>query len=283
MRNYILVCIYLVFNTFLFALEPVKSLDVFDIQRVKPSFGIGYDKVNISVLYLLRNDIQALNEIVAKDDFDVFSESQIILGDEKFTGKKYSLFRALIKEKRYDLTDKIFAKLPKSKLQDNYLQYAMYESIRNDMESYRYLQTKGILPFYKNEFGDTTLTELAQFGTLEDFKNALNLGATVDATNPYFIQNSLYSKKYDTVRFLLDNYPFDLNTPPKDNRYFPTFLFYLVNIDSTNAQNKEFFYYLLVKFNDETIEKYGYEFIKRLEKKESSFLKDVLKDKRFGQ
>jgi hypothetical protein len=257
----------LFFISFAFCLEPSstgchehkrsgKQLDIFDRYNL--------DKVNISVLYLLRNDTQALNEIVAKDDFDVFSESQIILGDEKFTGKKYSFFRALLKEKRYDILDKIFAKLPKSKLQNNTLQYAMYESIRNDMESYRYLLLKGVLPLYKNEFGDTTLTDLAQFGTLEDFKNAISLGATVDTTNPFFIQNSLYGKKYDTVRFLLDNYPFDLNTPPKDNIYFPTFLFYLVSIDSTNGQNKEFFQYLLGKFNDATIQKYGDEFIKRL-------------------
>ena len=241
-----------------------EELDVFDIQRAKPPFMIQVDNTNLAILYLLRNDTKALHEIIAKKEFDVFSESQIVLGDPTFTGKSYSLFSALVEQKRFDVLDAIFVTLSEEKRHALYLQFMLYVSIGDDMRVYHYLLSKGIAPFYANHYGDTTLSRLCQYGTLVDVQEAIRNGARIDTANPLFLQHALYGKKYDTLRYLLTNFAFDINMKPHDNRHFPSFLFYLVSFDSTHEEVKTLFAELLSQFSDATIKTYGQEFIQRL-------------------
>lgn len=257
-----------------------EGLDVFDIKRAKPPLMMNVDKTNLAILYLIRNDTKAMHEIVLKEDFDVLEESKIVLGDKEFTGKSYSFVSALVEKKRFDILDAIFTKLSPEQLQSPYLRFMLYASIKKDMQAYRYLFAKGLVPSYANEYGDTTLTALCQHATLEDVKHAIQKGATVDVSNPLFLQNALYGKKYDIVRYLLEHYAFDVNMKPRDNRYFPSFLFYLIALESSQEDEKALFFELLSRFSDEIINTYGKEFMQRLQKSNATLYQLAKTDKR---
>lgn len=260
-----------------------EGLDVFDIKRAKPPLMMNVDKTNLAILYLIRNDTKAMHEIVLKEDFDLLEASKIVLGDKEFTGKSYSFFSALVEKKRFDILDAIFAKLSPEQLQSPYLRFVLYASINKDMQAYRYLLDKGLAPSYANEYGDTTLTALCQYATLEDVKYAIQKGATIDTLNPLFLQNALYGKKYDIVRYLLEHYAFDINMKPCDNRHFPSFLFYLIALDSSKEDEKALFFELLSRFNDESINTHGKEFMQRLQKSNTTLYQIAKTDKHLKQ
>lgn len=233
-----------------------KEKNIHPLKREFGYFVEAQGDVSKAIYYLCKDDKNSLETIIKTKSLDLLKESSVTHLQCDISGR-YSLLKATISLKKLDIVKLIVENLTDIELQSKYLQKLMTRSIGRDMSIYRYLYSSGVVP------NDEALKELSLYGTLEDIKSAISLGIRVDTNETAYLRYALQRDTYAIAKFYMENYDFDLNIDLGSSR-FPSYLLYIVKLDSSKKENLEFFKYFVSKLSKESLEKHGAEFLQRV-------------------